>query len=557
NGVEVAPVLGTSVATGTIIDNDSATISIADTSVTEGGNLVFTLSRSTTSDANQTVDYTVALGTAEATDISGATVGTVTFAPGALTQTVTVGTVNDTIDEVNETVTVTLSNPNGVEVAPVLGTSVATGTIIDDDSATISIADTSVTEGGNLVFTLSRSTTSDANQTVDYTVALGTAEATDISGATVGTVTFAPGALTQTVTVGTVNDTIDEVNETVTVTLSNPNGVEVAPVLGTSVATGTIIDNDSATISIADTSVTEGGNLVFTLSRSTTSDANQTVDYTVALGTAEATDISGATVGTVTFAPGALTQTVTVGTVNDTIDEVNETVTVTLSNPNGVEVAPVLGTSVATGTIIDNDSATISIADTSVTEGGNLVFTLSRSTTSDANQTVDYTVALGTAEATDISGATVGTVTFAPGALTQTVTVGTVNDTIDEVNETVTVTLSNPNGVEVAPVLGTSVATGTIIDDDSATISIADTSVTEGGNLVFTLTRSSTSDANQTVDYTVALGTAEATDISGALSGTVTFAPGQTSQTVTVATVGDAIDEGDETVTVTLSNPQG
>src|SRR4029079_15614116 len=354
NGVEVAPVLGTSVATGTIIDNDSATISIADTSVTEGGNLVFTLSRSTTSDANQTVDYTVALGTAEATDISGATVGTVTFAPGALTQTVTVGTVNDTIDEVNETVTVTLSNPNGVEVAPVLGTSVATGTIIDDDSATISIADTSVTEGGNLVFTLSRSTTSDANQTVDYTVALGTAEATDISGATVGTVTFAPGALTQTVTVGTVNDTIDEVNETVTVTLSNPNGVEVAPVLGTSVATGAIIDDDSATISIADTSVTEGGNLVFTLGRSTTSDATQSVDYTVALGTAEPTDISGASVGTVTFAPGALTQTVTVGTVNDTIDEVNETVTVTLSNPNGVEVAPVLGTSVATGTIIDN-----------------------------------------------------------------------------------------------------------------------------------------------------------------------------------------------------------
>ena len=85
--------------------------------------------------------------------------------------------------------------------------------------------------------------------------------------------------------------------------------------------------------------------------------------------------------------------------------------------------------------------------------------------------------------------------------------------------------------------LGDSVATGTIVDNDSATIAINDTSVTEGGNLVFTLTRSTTSDDPQSVDYTVATGTAEGSDITGALSGTVTFAAGQTTQTVTVATV--------------------
>ena len=100
--------------------------------------------------------------------------------------------------------------------------------------------------------------------------------------------------------------------------------------------------------------------------------------------------------GTVTFAAGQTTQTVTVATRSQFNDENDETVTVTLSNPSGTQT-PVLGDSVATGTIVDNDSATIAINDTSVTEGGNLVFTLTRSTTSDDPQSVDYTVATGTA----------------------------------------------------------------------------------------------------------------------------------------------------------------
>src|SRR5262249_39787522 len=121
--------------------------------------------------------------------------------------------------------------------------------------------------------------TSQDPQTVNYTVSLGTASASDISGALTGTVSFAAGVTTQTITVGTVPDTIDENNETVTVTLSGASGTET-PVIGTAAATGTIIDNDTVTMSIADTSVTEGGDLVFTVSRSTTSQDPQTVNYT-------------------------------------------------------------------------------------------------------------------------------------------------------------------------------------------------------------------------------------------------------------------------------------
>ena len=48
---------------------------------------------------------------------------------------------------------------------------------------------------------------------------------------------------------------------------------------------------------------------------------------------------------------------------------------------------------------------------------------------------------------------------------------------------------------------------------------------------MFTVTRTPPPTTNQTVDYTVTLGTPKARDITGALSGTVTFAPGSTSQT--------------------------
>ena len=176
-----------------------------------------------------------------------------------------------------------------------------------------------------------------------------------------GTVTFAPGELSKTITVATVGDNIDETNETVTVTLTNPQGAspEATPTLGDAVATGTILDNDQSVISIADTSVTEGGNLVFTVSRTLDSEQSQTVNYAVSLGSAELGDLSGVLSGTVTFAPGELSKTITVATVGDNIDETNETVTVTLTNPQGAspEATPTLGDAVSTGTILDNDQS--------------------------------------------------------------------------------------------------------------------------------------------------------------------------------------------------------
>ena len=96
--------------------------------------------------------------------------------------------------------------------------------------------------------------------------------------------------------------------------------------------------------------------------------------------------------------------------------------------------------------------------------------------------------------------------------------------------------------------------TVTIIDNDEASLSIADAGGAEGEDLEFTVTLDPTSVREVTVDWAVDDGTATAGDDYTDGSGTLTFAPGHTTKTITVATLPDTAAEGAETFTVTLSN---
>src|SRR5207253_8617271 len=58
-----------------------------------------------------------------------------------------------------------------------------------------------------------------------------------------------------------------------------------------------------------------------------------------------------------------------------------------------------------------------------------------------------------------------------------------------------------------------------------------------------------------TVDFATADGTASAGSDYVAHSGQVSFAPGETSHTVSIPIIGDTTPEASETFTVTLSNP--
>lgn len=91
--------------------------------------------------------------------------------------------------------------------------------------------------------------------------------------------------------------------------------------------------------------------------------------------------------------------------------------------------------------------------------------------------------------------------------------------------------------------------------------SIADLSVTEGdgqhAHFMFTVTLSAQSDTAVTLHYATANGSATGGQDYAIGAGTVTFAPGVTTQTVHVDIIGDSVEESDETFTVTLSSPSG
>lgn len=89
------------------------------------------------------------------------------------------------------------------------------------------------------------------------------------------------------------------------------------------------------------------------------------------------------------------------------------------------------------------------------------------------------------------------------------------------------------------------------------TFAVADTSVTEGGALGFVITKSGSTADTCTVNYATANGTALAPGDYTAASGTVTFAPADTTKTVSVATIDDSSIESAETVMLNLSAASG
>jgi hypothetical protein len=199
--------------------------------------------------------------------------------------------------------------------------------------------------------------------------------------------------------------------------------------------------------------------------------------------------------------------------------------------------------------------------------GNTLFFTFTRTETA-GSLLVNFSVGgsagfgsdYGQTGATSFNAAT-GTVTFANGSDTATVNVNVSADPTTEPDETVSLTVTAGAGYTIgAP----SLATGTIINDDSLVSIAADAAAKNEGNanatpFTFTLTRTGDTTDSDTVDWVVTgSGTVPATaaDFGGSFpTGTVTFGQGVTQVTLTVNVTGDTIGEADEGFTVTLQNP--
>jgi YD repeat-containing protein len=192
-----------------------------------------------------------------------------------------------------------------------------------------------------------------------------------------------------------------------------------------------------------------------------------------------------------------------------------------------------------------------SIASASANEGGAVSLTVTRGGNPGIAVNVDYASSNSSAVAGSDYTAVSGTLNFLANQTSKNISVATTQDSVYESNETFTITLSNASAPAT---IGTGVATGTINNDDTApAFSVNNVSVSEGGTLSFTVSKTGSTALSHNINYATANGTAIAGSDYTAKSGTLTFTSAQTSKTVTVTTIEDTAVEPDETVQLNLS----
>ncbi len=547
--------VGTSTAIGeNVFSIDSVTTPEGNSGATQQ---VFTVTRFLPTNAQATVVFTTVNGTATTAD--GDYVGqsgTLSFDAGQTTATITVIVNGDTKSENDETYSVVLSNPVGA------GLSVATGvgTITNDDGLpSLSINNVNANEGQAFNFVVTLSAPSGLPVTVPYSTSGVTAtQGSDYTG-TSGTLTFSPGVTQQTVVVQSLTDLLLESSETFQVVLGTPSNATVAAGTGT----GTIADvAPPVMLAVSSVMANEGNSgttdFVFVASLTVGTTVPVVVTYSTADGTATVVNNDYiAQSGTLTFAPGETSKNITVPVVGGLLIEADETFSLNLTRVSG----PTTNSSATgVGTIVNDDGTpTLVIDNVTVvpgTSGANAVFNVTLSPSATENVTIGYSTVDVTAEAGVDYLPQSGNLTFVPGGpLTQQITVPVLGSSTPSPDEKFWVNLS---GVSPNAVIGDDRGEGTIVRQGLTSTNI---NILEGNSgttaAVFTVNLSSVQPQTVTVVYNTANGTATAGSDYQSASGTLTFLPGVTSQTVSVSVIGDTTVEPNETFFLNLSSSTG
>ena len=305
-------------------------------------------------------------------------------------------------------------------------------------------------------------------------------------------------------------------------------------------------------------------NIAFTVTLSPASSELVTVDYkTIARTATEGEDFTR-TRGTLRFEPGQTTKTVRVPIIDDNVEDDGETFLLDLYEASGATMVDT--ESWATGTIrnTEEEEAPPPVANT-------LTATFSNVPAEHGGGGVDnrFTFDLSFTENVKTGYAKLRDRAF-------TITGGDVKTARRKVqgsNQSWTITVEPEGWGDVGFTLpgGRACTANNAIctadnrqlsNSPSATIqgpaalSVADASANENtdSGLEFAVTLDRSSTLTVTVDYATSNGTATAGQDYTATSGTLSFSPGDTAKTVTVPVLNDAIDDGIETMTLTLSN---
>ena len=592
--------IGDGQASATINDNEGTpTLSIADARATEGSAVEFTVTLDPVAAAAVTVGYSTADGTAtsESSDPDGAdytapTSGAeLTISAEQTSATISIATGNDTVDEDDETFTLTLSSPSSN--AALGADKTATGTIEDDDTDPAVIT--------NLRFT---NTPADGiynfREVIEVSVTFD--QDVEVTGTPQIKITqlighyhfiyadYDAAASTDRVLVFRLRVTgaIDDSSNGLRI------GADSLQLNGGSIRNkGTTVGADRShalVISDLDVSTRTINGMAITSSPSVASPAGfygpgETVAFTVTFsrsvkvktdsgvpalffsasdsGLQQAAYASGSESSSLVF---AWTVPADVPGAEDTIEiPTNIGSGVTLLTDAGLAlnggIIQALGSDV---NIRHGQYTTSSEADTT---GPALAAGAGGATVNGTELELTFERKAGVAEHLDE--------TSVPAAsdfsvLVQSAARGVSGVAVD--GATVTLTLSDPVGHAQTVTLGYTPGTDPLKDlwgnnapgisaralrNDSPEpeLSIADVAVNEGdGTVEFTVTLDQASGATVTVNYATSDGTAEAGSDYTAKSGTLSFAPGETSKTIEVSVTDDSLGEEDEDFKVTLSN---
>jgi hypothetical protein len=417
----------------------------------------------------------------------------------------------------------------------------------------ITINDVSITEGDSgtstLSFTLQYGGGPAAGVTVDYATANVTATAGSDYTTTSGTAALPNGGCNcTTVDVPIIGDAVPENTETFQLNLSNP----VNKTLDDNQGIGTLTDNDMPNATIDDPSVAEnGGPMTFTVTLDRSAPFDSVIGYSTAAGTATAGSDYTSVSNNLTIIAGSTTGTIDVPILDDSIYEGNETVLMNLTVVSGVAIADSQGV----GTITEDEAKPdVTVDDPTVPEnGGPMIFTISLNTAAAVDASVNYATSNNGALAGSDYTAKSGTATITSGSTSTTVNVAILDDSVYEGDEAFTLDLS---GV-VNGTLVDGEGQGTITDDESPpTISVDSPTVGEAdGTMTFTVSIDAAADVDTSVDYATTEGSAtDGSDYTGQ-TGTATITKGSTSTTVDVPVLDDSVYEGDEDLTLDLSDP--
>ena len=511
----------------------------------DAGILSFEVSLSGTSGKTVIVDYGTSDGTATADADYQPAAGTLTFEPGEVVRTVEVSVIDDAIHEPAEWFALALANARNARLprAP------ARGTIRDDDALLMIVGASAGEASGGLEFVVTATglVAGDAPATVNYATEDGTATAGADYEPVSGTLTFTAERAEQVVAVSVVDDAVDEPDETLVVVLTDAANATI----GTATAVGVIEDDDPVPeIEISGGSALEGETIGFVVTLSGSTARTVTVDYATSDGIATADADYRSAAGTLTFEPGEVARTVEVSVIDDAIHEPAEWFELALANARNARLPRAPGR----GIIRDNDALLTITGARAGEASGRLEFVVTATGigAGNASATVDYATEDRTAIAGDDYDPVSGTLTFTAERAEQVVAVSVVDDAVDEPDETLAVVLTDAaNGM-----IGTATAVGVIVDDDPVPeLRISGGTASEGEMIGFVVTLSGSTARTVTVDYATTDGSATAGADYGSVSGRFTFAPGESSATVSVDLVDDETYEPDETFVARLSSP--